>query len=463
MRMNIMMKAIICVVICFFFSLVDILVKGEMSCTPAEENKNHNISFTLPIKAENNDIRIESMYQHIGTCHPKSQICTKYDTDKFKITLTQQKDDLAVTVLIYNISRNHLATEKPWFIAYYENSIMDNKSICNITVFARPDDIRCFNSNFNDVFYVTCIAHKIYPKGICLYRINNDEPILTEMCSTKIHRDPDVFTSSCTFSLPLSELSSEKFTINVTMYPNVSNEQSNMQFGTDFLHSIILGPPKLIYAKESHTPDFQTSNLNGTVSVEINMICFPRPKRYHLIKEDGSEIKFEKVINGNSASDGYVITLKKDGESSSVTLYLNFTIFKTTDFTRYLLIIDNGISPGLNYSFSIEKGSINASSVLTLVVSLVASFIFATGLCLCYVWCCLKRKDGNRIKSQHLYEDGNIEERQVDSIDGNNAADVENVEYSVVNKGLFPKRADERERSGVKYISFFFLLFFLNN
>ncbi|CAL1528396.1 unnamed protein product, partial [Lymnaea stagnalis] len=108
-------------------------------------------------------------------------------------------------------------------------------------------------------------------------------------------------------------------------------------------------------------------------------------------------------------------------------------------FTQYILIIDNGISPGLNYTFSIEEGIINTSRVITLVVSLVAAIIFATGLCLCYVWCCLKRKafflDENRIKSPRLSENGNIEERQVDSIEGNSAADVESVQYSVVNKG----------------------------
>ncbi|CAL1528397.1 unnamed protein product, partial [Lymnaea stagnalis] len=306
MRMNIIMKAILCLVLFFFLS---ILVKGKMSCTPAEENKNHTISFMLPSKAEKNDIRIVSMFQHIGTCHPNTQICANSYSDKFNITMTSQKYDQAVTVLIYNLSRKLFSKEKQWFRAYYENSITDNKSICNVTVFAKPEDITCMNSIFHDYLYVTCIAHKIYPNGICLHRmsINNpvDKPILTEMCSARMDGDPEYFTSICTFGFLLSALRSGTSTLNITIYPNVTNDESDVQYGMEFVHSFILGPPNLIHAtKESHTPAFQTSNLNGTVSVEINMICFPKPKAYRLIKEDGSEIKFDQVKNGNAASDG---------------------------------------------------------------------------------------------------------------------------------------------------------------
>ncbi|CAL1532949.1 unnamed protein product, partial [Lymnaea stagnalis] len=144
---------------------------------------------------------------------------------------------------------------------------------------------------------VTFSTQQIYPPGKCslLIYFNKSEMNLTQpsVYNTTLPGDPTYFTSTCSIAVPKSSLRSGIYDVHVTMYPNINNNEEDIQYGTDFNYTFNLSSPRLsdLNAKETH--GVIRTDINSSVSIVLDIDSNPKPTLYTMIRDGHKAVRFE--------------------------------------------------------------------------------------------------------------------------------------------------------------------------
>ncbi|CAL1532937.1 unnamed protein product [Lymnaea stagnalis] len=111
-------------------------------------------------------------------------------------------------------------------------------------------------------------------------------------------------------------------------------------------------PPQL--TKESKATLVVDAELYKQISIALEIYGYPEPKKYTIVKNGALVTHFYFVVHGSTSSYlyniAYTLTISPYG-----LVNLSFVILDHSDFTTYILIVDNNGSQALNYTFLVQE------------------------------------------------------------------------------------------------------------
>ncbi|CAL1534063.1 unnamed protein product [Lymnaea stagnalis] len=111
------------------------------------------------------------------------------------------------------------------------------KAFYSPTTLTKNNSLNCTTAEVEGKLLVTCTSHGIHPLGLCQIMINKTVQKIsrnTNVNNVEITPDNDTtYWSSCEFNITKSELSQGHYDILVTMYPNVTGDDSDKQFASN--------------------------------------------------------------------------------------------------------------------------------------------------------------------------------------------------------------------------------------
>ncbi|KAK6964284.1 polymorphic transmembrane cluster 2 transmembrane protein 2 [Biomphalaria glabrata] len=208
-----------------------------LTCPVAEDGKPYNLSHTWTY---NENYPLEIAWKEKKNVVAKCSLekgCTDYEKSDVKSSLKRLENSRFISsLLIYKVDRRHLHTN--WTLIYLGHMALLTQALktCNMTVFARADRLQCSKVADEIEVLITCRASRIFPEGICQIIVFDNEslPRSTTVSSQNNETSvPDVyFDTQCIIALPISKLQYGINAVSVIVYPNVTNSEDDLRFGT---------------------------------------------------------------------------------------------------------------------------------------------------------------------------------------------------------------------------------------
>ncbi|CAL1532944.1 unnamed protein product [Lymnaea stagnalis] len=206
------------------------------SCNdPVREGTDHAIELQLSTsnKKSTHTLRISSStHGIIANCY-NNGTCKDIVSDLYSTTLVIKSEWCLVTVKIHNVSRAGLKTDQraSFSAGFMENSQLDQRmSKCVPAIFSKPQNINCTLSELVSGLYVNCFSDQVFPRGKCFFSANfvleSNRLVITNTAYEK--DNTTYFHVNCSLHLPGANLSVENKVVNVTLYPNVTENQSDI-------------------------------------------------------------------------------------------------------------------------------------------------------------------------------------------------------------------------------------------
>ncbi|CAL1528385.1 unnamed protein product, partial [Lymnaea stagnalis] len=207
-------------------------VQHTKSCNPAEEFKDYQFSFLYGSNDFKETIQIKADRKTIGNCSLITNTCRAFSSGYVNLSMQEYYGNKILILTIRNISRNHQFNGLLFSTSFLNPFKIQSRLECRPLVFSKARRFSCASNISRTGVIVTCSAQSIYPQGRCHVYINNTLQKLNIQSRHEVLMEtPTYFTSACTFLLPNSSLRSGNCDVNVTMYPNVTNNDTDVLYG----------------------------------------------------------------------------------------------------------------------------------------------------------------------------------------------------------------------------------------
>ncbi|KAK0069087.1 hypothetical protein Bpfe_001269, partial [Biomphalaria pfeifferi] len=140
----------------------------------------------------------------------------------------------------------------------------------DIAIVAKPQNITCFASQltyYSTDMSVSCMTSKIYPEAYCIVNYSNEIPGQVSYSHAYYYDTVKYYQSNCTWTLALNYFQAGNHTLEVFVYPNVTNDTN---FATSLTFSFEFTLPNISLSNECLNG---TNVLNGYIRPESTIKC----------------------------------------------------------------------------------------------------------------------------------------------------------------------------------------------
>lgn len=196
-----------------------------------------------------------------------------------------------------------------------------------------------------------------------LLKLFNDQSLLIETINSSVKIIYNMSCLSSTFFMCTSEIANEYTKKTITIFKECPFHLTETPINQTLLIN---------------------SKSNTTVYITLYISGYPNPKRYSVLRNESLLVNFD-VSDEEVFSLGYKISYQSNILPYGI-VNLSFVVEDTIYSANYVFVIDNGIIPALNYSFSIQRENLETDSTYELTSkSILQPSLVYLGTCLAAV------------------------------------------------------------------------------
>ncbi|KAI8780139.1 hypothetical protein BgiBS90_019333 [Biomphalaria glabrata] len=143
---------------------------------------------------------------------------------------------ILLKIVFQNISRTLAGY---WIIKYSGLRLINESSTCFLYIYAKPEATRCKYEYIidNATSFITCTANKVYPAAKCVFLFTGYKETFAAPQESVLYRNhtyrevPVYYQTTCTLRVN-SNVTKFEYNVTVFIFPNVTNNNTDIQFGT---------------------------------------------------------------------------------------------------------------------------------------------------------------------------------------------------------------------------------------
>uniref|UniRef100_A0A2C9KA07 Ig-like domain-containing protein n=1 Tax=Biomphalaria glabrata TaxID=6526 RepID=A0A2C9KA07_BIOGL len=222
--------------------------ENKITCSAVEEGSTATLLMTWRARSLSSQVMISLNNQTACSCYVLLMACDIYDNQTEATIAHLNGLKYNITVSSSKIFFGHGF----WTVNYIgeDHKQGETEFVCSFLYFVKARDVLCKSSSEDDI-YIVCATKIIYPKGKCIFKINHNSSLVSTVPSTiETHKMKHShhrvnFASTCTLVVPILLESVGTYTVDATMYPNISGNISDSKFGSDVTLIIVFDRPSI--------------------------------------------------------------------------------------------------------------------------------------------------------------------------------------------------------------------------